>query len=89
MENGNNNIDDYSKIYRDGLLVKTHILARSRGIEMSAKNMTVLDKYTDNTVRFYRIINGNSQYVSIEASGYIEQIGTPADTLKYYYILSK
>ena len=89
LENGNENGEDYSKIYKNGILVQTHIRARSRGIEMSAKNMTVLDKYRDNTMRFYRIINGNSQNVSIEASGYVEQVGSPADTLKYHYSLVK
>lgn len=89
LENGNENGEDFSKVYKNGILMQTHIRARSRGIEMSAKDMTVLDKYRDNTVRFYRIINGNSQNVSIEASGYVEQIGSTADTLKYYYSLAK
>ena len=89
LENGNDNIDDYNKIYRDGILINKYIRARSRGTEMSAKNMTVLDRYRDNTERFYRIINGNSQNISLEASGYVEQVGSTADTLKYYYVLSK
>ena len=89
LENGNDNIDDYNKIYRDGILINKYIRARSRGTEMSAKNMTVLDRYRDNKERFYRIINGNSQNISLEASGYVEQVGSTADTLKYYYVLSK
>ena len=89
LENGNENGEDYSKIYKNGTLVQTRIRARSRGTEMSAKNMTVLDRYRDNTERFYRIINGNSQNISLEASGYVEQVGSTADTLKYYYVLSK
>ena len=89
LENGNDNIDDYNKIYRDGILINKYIRARSRGTEMSAKNMTVLDRYRDNKERFYRIINGNSQNISLEASGYVEQVGSTADTLKYYYVLNK
>ena len=85
MENGNNNIDDYSKIYRDGLLTDTYVRVRS-DIEMSAKNMTVLDRFWGQKERFYRILNGNSQNISLEASGYVNKVGSSADTLKYYYV---
>lgn len=85
LEVGNDNINDFNKIYRNSLLIDTYIRVRS-GTEMSAKNMTVLDRFVGQKERFYRILNGNSQNISLEASGYVNKVGASADTLKYYYV---
>jgi hypothetical protein len=89
LEVGNNNIDDFNKIYRNGILVNSYFRERSRGVQMSSKNMTVLDKFRDDKVRFYRIVNANTGNISIEASAYLKEVGTASDTLKYYYIPTK
>lgn len=85
LEVGNDNINDFNKIYRNSLLIDTYIRVRS-GTEMSAKNMTVLDRFVGQKERFYRILNGNSQNISLEASGYVNKVGASEDTLKYYYV---
>ena len=86
LEVGNDNIEDFHKVFLDGKLTNKYIVDRSRSSEASAKNMTILEKFRDNKVRFFKIINKNDASGTIlEASGYLEEIGTIADTLKYYY----
>jgi len=86
LEIGNGNIDDFEKIYKDDQLTDTYIRARSRGTDMSVKNMTVLDRYRGNKERFYKIFNWNNpEKIFLEASAYLEQVGSTQDTVKYYY----
>jgi hypothetical protein len=89
LENGNENGEDFNKVYKNGVLIDTYIRARSRGTEESVKNMTVLDRFRNDKVRFYRIVNANTGNISIEASAYLQEVGIAADTLKYYYVPAK
>ena len=90
IEIGNDNINDFEKIYKDTILVQTYIRDRSRNQDMSAKSMTILMRYSNNTERFYKILNWNVEgKQSLEASAYLKQVGSVQDTVKYYYSLSK
>ena len=90
IEIGNDNINDFEKIYKDTTLLQTYIRDRSRNPDMSSKNMTILMRYSNNTERFYKILNWNVEgKQSLEASAYLKQVGSVQDTVKYYYSLSK
>ena len=90
LEIGNDNYYDREKVYIDGKLMQTSTWDRSRDADMSAKNMTVLMRYSDNTERFYKILNSNDAgKISLEASAYLKQVGSTQDTVKYYYSLIK
>ncbi len=90
IEIGNDNINDFEKIYKDTTLLQTYIRDRSRNPDMSSKNMTILMRYSNNTERFYKILNWNVEgKQSLEASAYLKQVGSVQDTIKYYYSLSK
>ena len=90
IEIGNDNINDFEKVYKDTVLVQTYTRDRSRNPDMSAKNMIILMRYSNNTERFYKILNWNVEgKQSLEASAYLKQVGSVQDTIKYYYSLSK
>ena len=90
LEIGNDNYYDREKVYIDGKLMQTSTWDRSRNADMSAKNMTVLMRYSDNTERFYKILNWNVEgKQSLEASAYLKQVGSVQDTVKYYYSIAK
>lgn len=92
LEIGNDNYYDFEKTYKDGILSQTYIRSKSRNADMSAKNMTVLMRYSGNEERFYKIINYNvagKLFLELEASAYLTQVGSLQDTVKYYYSLSK
>lgn len=90
IEIGNDNINDFEKVYKDTVLVQTYTRDRSRNPDMSAKSMTILMRYSNNTERFYKILNWNVEgKQSLEASAYLKQVGSVQDTVKYYYSLSK
>jgi hypothetical protein len=76
--------------YKDTTLVQTYTRDRSRNPDMSAKSMTILMRYSNNTEKFYKILNWNVEgKQSLEASAYLKQVGSVQDTVKYYYSLSK
>jgi hypothetical protein len=90
IEIGNDNVNDFEKIYKDDKLFKTYYRDRARTADMSAKNMTVLMRYSGNKERFYKILNWNvAGKVSLEASDYLEQVGSVQDTITYYYSFVK
>jgi hypothetical protein len=90
IEIGNDNVNDFEKIYKDDKLLKTYYWDRSRHSDESAKNITVLMRYSGNKERFYKILNWNvAGKQSLEASDYLDQVGSVQDTVTYYYSISK
>ncbi len=87
IEIGNDRIYDFENVFKDSILVQTYTRDRGRNADMSTKNMTILMRYSGNKERFYKI-----NFLSIptlEASAYLEKVGSTQDTVKYYYSLIK
>lgn len=90
LEIGNDNSNDFEKIYINDKLLQNYVWDRSRNSDMNAKNMTVLMRYSNGTERFYKILDSNDAgKISLEASAYLKQVGSVQDTVKYYYSKSK
>jgi hypothetical protein len=87
LEIGNDKSFDFEKTYVDDKLLKTYTRDRSRSADMSAKNMTILMRYSNDTERFYRIDLSVKEKPSLEATAYLKQVGSVQDTLTYYYSL--
>jgi hypothetical protein len=79
LEIGNDNFNDYEKTYRDSQFVQNYFRDRSKTQDMSVKTMTLVMRYAGSKERLYKIIDGNSLNISLEASAYLE----------YYYSLKR
>lgn len=86
LESGNDQEDDYDRIFRDGKLDTTYIWSRNPGTDSDAKKMTVLVNYEGGIKRFYKIYRELGKATTIEASAYLSEVGGTADTVKYYYV---
>ena len=80
----NDKVNDFEQVYRDSLLISTHIWSRNPWPEASASAMTVLVTYDDGLKRFFRIHQGLST-ITLETSDYLPQIGSAQDTVKFFY----
>ncbi len=86
LEVGNDQIEDYEKIFRDEKLIVTYERSRNVYPVASAKNMTVAITYWGGLKRFYKILNtAKPGEFRLETSAYLPEIGTPQDSVKYYY----
>jgi hypothetical protein len=83
IESGNNSVEDYDKVFRDDLLVATHIWTRNPAPITNAKNMTITLNYFDRSKRFITITGADLS--TYQASAYLPEIGSKQDTVKYYY----
>ncbi|HLL93471.1 MAG TPA: hypothetical protein VK404_00745 [Spirosoma sp.] len=86
LEVGNDQIEDYEKIFRDEKLISTYERSRITHPVASAKNMTATITYRNGLKRFYKITNtAKLGEFRLETSAYLPEIGTPQDSIKYYY----
>ncbi|GGH42587.1 hypothetical protein GCM10007423_39310 [Dyadobacter endophyticus] len=86
LESGNDQEDDYDRIFKDGKLDTTYIWSRNPGTDSDAKKMTVLVNYEGGIKRFYKIYRQLGKPTTLEASSYLSEVGGAADTVKYYYV---
>lgn len=86
LECGNNQENDYDRIFRDNILDTTYVWSRIPGTDSDAKKMTVLVNYRGGIKRFYKIYRELGKATTLEASAYLPELEGSADTLKYYYV---
>lgn len=82
---GEENVGDADKVFRNDTLVVNKIWSRDPWPVADAKKMTVIVTYTDGMKRFYKIYQELGKNPVLEASGYLPEIGTAQDSVKYYY----
>ena len=87
LERRSNDIQNYDKIFRDDSLVATYVWLRTPAPTANARDMTVIVNYDDGTKRFYKIFRGpDPKDDRLEATGYLTQIGSAQDTVRYHYV---
>jgi hypothetical protein len=85
IETGNNQVEDYDKIFRNGSLITTYVWSRSPAPIAQASDMTVTVTYDNGVKRFFKIKQEPGK-TTLETSGYLSQIGTAQDSVRYHYI---
>ncbi|GAB3908916.1 hypothetical protein GCM10028803_45530 [Larkinella knui] len=85
IESGNNQVEDYDKIFRNGSLINTYVWSRSAAPILNASDMTVTLTYDNGVKRFFKIKQQPGK-TTLETSGYLSQIGAAQDSVKYHYI---
>jgi hypothetical protein len=83
MVSGNDQVKDYDHIFHDGQLVASYTWSRGAPV-VNASEMTVIMSYDEGVKRFFKIRQEPGQ-TTLEASGYLTELGTPQDSVKYFY----
>lgn len=83
IQSGNDQVQDYDRVFRDGKLLTTYIWSREAPI-VNASDMTVTITYNEGVKRFFKIREDATRR-TLEASGYLPELGTAQDSIKYFY----
>ena len=85
LKSYNKNGDDVEETYRNDTLAGIQYWSRRDWPIAKTKDWTVLVSYRHGLKRFYKMHRTVSQPTVLEASAYLPEIGTKADTVKYFY----
>lgn len=87
LERGNDNSNDYDKVFRDDSLVATYIWSRVPAPKSDARELTTIVTYQNGMKRYYKMRQTFSPKDDrLEASDYVTELNAPADTIRYHYI---
>lgn len=84
FESGNDQVDDYDKIFRNESLVSTYTWIRSPAPVSNAKDLSMIVSYQGGAKRYFKV-RQDPVKTTLEASGYVSQIGSTEDSVRYYY----
>lgn len=84
VEIGNDNVEDFEKTFRNGSLVVTYTRLRTPPPISNAKDLTMTIFYFGGKKRYYKVRQDPSK-TTLEASDYLTEIGSPQDTVRYFY----
>jgi hypothetical protein len=86
FQHGNDNVENYDKVFRNGSLASTYTWLRSPSPVSNAQDMTMIISYWEGSKKQYFKIRQDATKSALEASGYIDQIGSSQDTVRYHYV---
>lgn len=84
LECGNDQEQDYDRVYRNDSLIATYNWLRSPAPIADAQKMTMIISYRSGVKRFFKIWEEPDK-TRLEASAYLTQIGSAQDTVRYHY----
>ena len=83
IETGNDGEGNYDKVFRNDSLIATYEWLR-RPIANSS-DMTVQVSYVGWVTRYFKIRRGPDR-TTLETSGYVSEIGSAEDSIRYHYV---
>lgn len=84
IETGNDRSRDYDKVFRNDSLIATYEWLRTP-YSASTSKMTVTLSYTGWVTRHIKIRRGPDR-TTLETSGYVSEIGSAEDSVRYHYV---
>ncbi|GHB71269.1 hypothetical protein [Persicitalea jodogahamensis] len=84
IETGNNGEGNYDKVFRNDSLIATYEWLRTP-YSASTSNMTVTLSYVGWVTRHIRIRRGPDR-TTLETTGYVSEIGSAEDSVRYHYV---
>jgi hypothetical protein len=85
-EHGNDNVDNYDKVFRDGSLVATYTWLRPPATVSKAQDMTVIVSYWGSAgAKRYFKIRRDPVKTTLEATAYVTELGSAQDSVRYFY----
>ena len=85
FESSNEGDGNFDKVYRNDTLINTYFWSRDPWPVADAAKMTVLVTYRGGLKRFFKIYQDPGKDEVLETSGYLSEIGSAEDSVKYYY----
>lgn len=87
IETGNDGRANFDKVFKNDSLIATYGWLRSP-FSSSSSDMTVTVSYDNWTTRHFKIRLGPDR-ITIETSGYVSEIGSVEDSVRYHYVRVK
>lgn len=86
LERGNDQVHDYDKVFRNDSLVTTYLWLRTPAPVSNTSDMTIIVNYDNGMKRFFKFKEGPTlKTEKLETSGYVPEIGSKQDTIRYHY----